>query len=535
MNLKVEPLALQGPELCRAYIAGEPDATSFYLAGSANDGEAYRSLAGRIRAETPSSRWQAIGAAFRPAHEPAAEKLRQVIEQGGLFVATGQQAGLFVSPLFTLYKAFTAARLAEQLTELLSVPVMALFSVASEDHDWAEVDHTHIVDVQNRLVRLSLPGPGGDEAGAAMPPVERIELTPHIEKTFDQLIQLTPESEFKASVLEPLRDAYRHGELFAEAFHTALAHLLRSHPFLVVRTADPNVKAQSRELLWAEWQRRGESEERLRARAESLSAAGFEVQVPVKSGTTNLFLDGPLGRDRITWDGDSPTLRRAGERLAEEDLRRVLDQSPAKVSPGALFRPVTEARAFPVIAHVGGPSEIAYLAQSQVLFDMHGIPAPVVVPRASFVLVEPKVARVLEKYDLKPGDLAGDPNTALRRILSEMAPPDLQVGLSELRQAVAEGLDRVEAAAVAFDPGVKSLMGSGKRAIFGGIKGLESKLQARVREKNQTAEQQIEKAAVNLYPDGRPQERLLNPYPYLVRYGEGLLNTIYARVVTPLG
>jgi bacillithiol biosynthesis cysteine-adding enzyme BshC len=535
MNLNVQPLVLQGPELCRAYNAGEADATSFYLAGSANDPDSYQSLADRIRAETPQSRWQAIGDAFRPAHEPAAEKLREVVEHGGLFVATGQQAGLFVSPLFTLYKAFTAARLAEKLTEQLSVPVMALFSVASEDHDWAEVDHTYIVDVQNLLVRLSLPGPGGDEPGAATPPVERIELTPDIEETFDHLVQLTPESEFKASILEPLRSAYRPGALFAGAFQAALAHLLRSHPFLVVRTADPYVKGQARDLLWAEWQRRDESDKRLRSRAESLIAAGFEVQVPVKPGTTNLFLDGPLGRDRLTWEGNSPTLRRAGERLTEEDLQHVLDLSPHRVSPGALFRPVTEARAFPVIAHVGGPSEIAYLAQSQVLFDLHGIPAPVVVPRASFLLVEPKVARVLEKHDLKPGDLAGDPNVALRRILSDMAPPDLQVSLSDLRQSVAEGLDRVETAAVEFDPGAKSLIGSGKQAIFGGIKALESKLQARVREKHRTSEQQIEKAAVNLYPEGRPQERLLNPYPYLVRYGEGLLDVIYASVVTPLG
>jgi bacillithiol biosynthesis cysteine-adding enzyme BshC len=531
MNLTVEPLVLQGPELCRAYNAGDAHATSFYSAGSANDGEAYRKLADRIRAETPPSRWQAIAAAFRPAHKPATKKLQEVVEQGGLFVATGQQAGLFVSPLFTLYKAFTAARLAEQLTEQLSVPVMALFSVASEDHDWAEVDHTHIVDVQNRLVRLSLPG----RPGAATPPVERIVLAPSIEETFDQLVQLTPESEFKANILEPLRSAYQPGELFAGAFQAALAHLLRHHPFLVVRTADPYVKRQSRDVLWAEWQRRDESEQRLRSRTESLSAAGFEIQVPVKPGTTNLFLEGPLGRDRLTWENDSPTLRRAGERLSEEELRRVLDQSPDRVSPGALFRPVAEASAFPVIAHVGGPSEIAYLAQSQVLFDLHGVPAPVVVPRASFLLVEPKVARVLEKFGLKAGDLAGDPNVALSRILSDMAPPGLQVSLSDLRQSVAEGLDRVEAATVEFDSGAKSLIGSGKQAIFGGIKALESKLQARVREKNRTSEQQIEKAAVNLYPEGHPQERLLNPYPYLVRYGEGLLDAIYDSVVTPLG
>jgi uncharacterized protein YllA (UPF0747 family) len=96
-------------------------------------------------------------------------------------------------------------------------------------------------------------------------------------------------------------------------------------------------------------------------------------------------------------------------------------------------------------------------------------------------------------------------------------------------------LERVEGAAVAFDPGVKSVMGSGKQAVYAALSGLETKLQARVREKNETVQQQIEKAAVNLYPGGQPQERLLNPLPFLIRYGESLLESIHASIVTPLG
>ena len=219
---------------------------------------------------------------------------------------------------------------------------------------------------------------------------------------------------------------------------------------------------------------------------------------------------------------------------ARSELAEIIHSTPARVSPGALLRPVTEAQAFPVVAYVGGPSEIAYLAESQVLFDLHGVPAPVVVPRAAFHLVEPKTLRVLEKYDVEPRDLAGDSAATLNRLLKERTAPELQESLNALRASVSAALDDVESAAVAFDRGARSAVGSGKQAVFESIKALEAKLQARIREKNQVMQQQLEKAALHLYPGGRPQERVLNPYPFLVRYGLELLRKIYAAVVTPL-
>jgi bacillithiol biosynthesis cysteine-adding enzyme BshC len=533
MTVSIERLPLKGPAICAAYIDAYSSVSSFYNAGPPTQLESYRRVADRVRESEPAARWAALADGLHPADPEVAARLDRLVQGRGVFVATGQQAGLFVSPLLTLYKAMTAARLAQQLEESLGIPVMALFSTASEDHDWNEVNHTHVVDLQNQLVRISVQGPGGDSS-ATSPPVERIEVGPHVEQALAELDQATPDSEFKASILAPLRDAYRPGRGFAEAFESALGQLLQAHSFLLVRTAHPHVKRASRDLLWSEWARRQESEARLLERVERLEAAGFEAQVPVSRGATNLFLDGSLGRDRLVQDGAGARLRRSREPLSEAELREILDNTPGRISPGVLLRPVSEARAFPVVAHVGGSSEIAYLAQSQVLFDLHGVPAPVVVPRASFQLVEPKVARVLQKYDLDAQALAGDAAATISRLLKQRTPPELQESLAALRESVSAALEQVESAAIDFDPGAKSAMGSGKRVVFEAIKTLEAKLQTRVKEKNQTMAQQLQKAAVNLYPGGRPQERVLNPYPYLIRYGPSLLEQIYARVATPL-
>jgi bacillithiol biosynthesis cysteine-adding enzyme BshC len=532
MNLRVERIPLDGPPLAITYVQDYRRVGAFYSAGPPDDPDSYRRVAELAR-RTPPARWDAIREAFDDLRSDARARLEELVRRRGVFVATGQQAGLFVSPLLTLYKALTAARLAERLEPILGVPVMPLFSIASEDHDWKEVNHTHVIDLENRLVRLSVEGPD-EGAEAPHPPVERVRLGGDIEAALDRLSQCIPETEFKASALESLREAYRPGRGFAEAFQDALSALLAGHGCLVVRTAHPYVKVASRDVLWHEWEAREEVGKRLLARVHALEAEGFRPQVPVSAGATNLFVEGRLGRDRLLWEGEIGRLRRSGERLDGTALRELLESRPDRVSPGALLRPVTEARAFPVVAYVGGPSEVAYLAESQVLFELHGVPAPVVVPRAAFHLIEPKVARVLEKYGIEPRGLAGGAGSVVKRLIVEQTPPALQESLAALRRDVSEALDRVEEVALDFDAGARSVLGSGRRAVFDSVERLEEKLAARVRQKHEVLERQVEKAVVNLYPAGKPQERMLNPYPYLARYGVALLAEIYDRVRTPL-
>ncbi len=535
MNLRIDRLPLSGSPLCLAYLEGDARAGAFYQGGSPDELSSYRKLAERIRAESPAERWSKLSEAFAGVEGLTRERLAEVVRGRGLFVSTGQQAGLFLGPLFTLYKALTAACLAQRLEEHLGLPVMPLFSIASEDHDWNEVNHTHLIDLDNRIVRIEISrSESGDVESDPSPPIESVPLDVDIGEALDKLSQLTPDTEFKAIVLDPLRRAYEPGHGFAAAFETALGHLLREYGFLLIRTAHPYVKSVTRELLWSEWERRQESEARLVQREEALRADGFEPQVPVAGGATNLFLTGRLGRDRILDEGGWARLRRSQERYSEAELRRIVEDDPVRVSPGVLLRPVSEARAFPVVATVVGPSEIAYLAQSQVLFALHGVPAPVVVPRSSFRLVEAKIQKVLDKYEVEADELAGDASATISELIRTRTPPELKAALAELRGSLGSALSRVEQAALSFDPGARSAMGSGKRAIFESIGALESKLQGRVREKHQVMQSQLEKAAANLFPHGRAQERMLNVFPYLIRYGEDLLGALYEQVETPL-
>lgn len=534
MTALVERLSLGGPPIAQVFVEEFARVKRFYLAGAPSDLESYSRVAETIRTNRPEADWSKLTDLLSLTDGEGRKRLQRLIDERGLFVATGQQAGLFGGPLLTLAKAFTAARLAQSLQGALGVPVVPLFTIASEDHDWREIDHTYVIDVQNVLVRIAVGEPVEEDSSAPHPPIWRMPVGDHIEAALDQLADSTPDTEFKGGVLAPLRDAYATGSSYADAFGQTLRHLLRRYGFVVAPMSDGYVKGASRDLLWKEWEGRRESEVRLLKRATDLEGAGFSAQVPIRKDTTNLFLEGKLGRDRIVYDESGPSLRRSGERITEQELEEVLEDAPERVSPSALLRPVVEGVAFPVVAHVVGPSEVAYLAQSQELYALHEVPAPVVVPRASLQIVEPKISKVLAKYGLSSGDLAGDSSSAISRVIREMAPAELTKSLEQLRTNVSRAFSAVESAAIAFDPESKAALGSGEKAIFDSIGSLERKLEARLREIHQTQKEQLEKAALHLYPNGQPQERVLNVYPYLIRYGESLLDEMYSAVVTPL-
>ncbi|MEE9155892.1 MAG: bacillithiol biosynthesis cysteine-adding enzyme BshC [Gemmatimonadota bacterium] len=534
MSLEIERIPLQGNAIACAYIDDHARVATFFDAGPPVSLASFRQRAELIRQSFSEQRWVDLVDAFGSDDAASGDRLSELIEARGFFVATGQQAGLFGGPLMAIYKALTAARLAHDLQEHLGVPVMPLFTVASEDHDWREVDHTQVVDVSNQLVRIEINRPRSDGAGGSEdgeqspdPPVHRIRLSEDIQATIERFAEALPDSELKPEIIDRLRRIYRPGSGFADAFQQLLEQLLAGYPFLIVQMSHPYIKLVSRDLLWADWDKRAEIHSELTRRADELAAAGFSPQVTVPERTTNLFVEGSLGRDRVVWDEEGAHLRRSGERLSPEELRKLIYEAPESVSPGVLLRPVVEAGAFPVIAHVAGPAEIAYLAQSQVLYQLLGVPAPVAVPRASFRLIEPKVRKVLDKYELDPDALSGDADQAIAKLVKERKPLRLKQAVEELRTAVDAALDSVESLALDYDPGAKSALGTGRRAIIAGIETLEGKLEGRVKEKHQVMRQQLQKIAVNLYPAGKPQERLLNVHPFLARYGPDLLDRVY--------
>ena len=531
LNLEIRAGRLRGPRLIEDYLASSPGLAAFFT-GSPWDLEAYRRKAEEVDGRFGAERRRAMAAAIRPASAAAADRLEQAINGGALFVTTGQQAGLFGGPLYTVYKALTAVALARTLEELLDRPVLPLFWIASDDHDWEEVNHVRVLDPQNVLHTIAIADEGA--AGPAVSMRNRV-LGAGVEAALEQLGRILPHTEFSAPLLEQLRAAYTPDRTVADAFGTLLAGLFEPFDLLLADGGHPAIKALGRSVFEIELARWREHEALVREQTERVVAAGYHAQVAVLPGAANLFLEDEGGRERLVREGDVWVLKRSGRRFSDAEMHALLASRPERFSPNVLLRPVVESSVFPTIAYVAGPSELSYYAQVGCLFRAHGIEMPLVYPRASVTLVESKVRKVLDRFGLEVEDFRRPPHELAAEVLREELPEAVVAPIRRLRAALAEGYGELAEAAMAIDPTLKGPIQSARNASYVQLEEVERKVVQHLKRQNSIGVQQLEKAAVNLFPLGQPQERVFNIVQYLARYGPELLKAIAEAIPVEVG
>ncbi|MCI0433040.1 MAG: bacillithiol biosynthesis cysteine-adding enzyme BshC [Gemmatimonadetes bacterium] len=519
VELRVEPVA--GTDLVRDYIRGAESLAPFY-AGHPLDPAAYRRKAEAVRERLPARARAAVADALIPTTPAAAARLERILAGDGFFVTTGQQTALFGGPLYTLYKLLTATRLAAAVENLLGRPCLAVFWMASDDHDWAEANHTSVISHEGELVRIALDAPPD------APPVAMSEhrLGDDVEAALTALEGALPASAFAGPILELARSAYRPGETMGSAFAALLRGLMRETDVALLDPAAPALKRAARPVLHRELERAAPHSRMLASQANRLETAGYPVQVTIADEASNVFLHDALGRDRLVRDGDAWMLRRTRRSLATGELTALLDQDPARFSPNVLLRPVVESALLPTLAYIGGPAELAYFAQIGCLFRAHGIEPPIVFPRFAVTIIEPHVRRLLEKFGLTPEEVRCPFDELVTRIMRDELPPAVSAPLARLRSAITDEYDQLTDTAAGIDPTLRGWVQRNRNEALVRVHATEKKILSHVRRRSAVETAQLRRIAAHLFPDGVPQERALNILPLLGRFGDGLLHDI---------
>ncbi len=511
-----------GAPVVRDYLAREGAAPSFY-GGHFADRKAFVSKADEVdRRFDRDARARAVEAVIVPeGGDPL--RLERFVEEGGYMVTTGQQPALYGGPLYSLHKALTTVRLAEALQAQLAKPVIPLFWVASDDHDWAEANHCDLIGVDNELHRFELEAPNPD----VTPPLHRIALGPDADAALESFLQTLPDTDFGTPYIELIRAEFGAGSTLPRGFHALLQHLLGPFGLYFTDAAHPAVKEHSAALLLSELTRSEELEAGLHDTATELEEAGYHVQVPIMEGGVNLFLEGPAGRERLYREGPNFRLRTSGAVMSADDIGAARERDPAVLSPNVLFRPVVESSIFPTLAYVGGPGEMAYFAQLKGYFEAHGIEMPVVYPRFGAMLVETKIRKVLDKFGIEIEALQRPFHEISSEIAREEVPADIRAAVGKLRGAIGGGVSELQKAASALDPTLKGPVQHLRSQVFGALDDVEKKVMQAVKRESEITLAQLEKAQLHLYPYGKPAERVQNPLYFLVRYGGAVLDDLY--------
>jgi bacillithiol synthase len=438
------------------------------------------------------------------------------LASGAVAIVTGQQVGLFSGPSYTLYKALTALRVAEEL-ERTGTPAVAIFWLATEDHDLAEIDHCFWPSREG-LEKIGLPSSDYEGRRAGEVPLGDA-VAAAVERATAKL-----EGPAADEIRTALADSYGPSETYGSAFGKLLARLFAGKGLVLLDPISQELHRLTEPLYRAALERHSELSQALLARGKDLERAGYHVQVKVVEESTALFLN--LDGKRLpirARNGDFIVGRRA---FSLADLTDLLSRSPTDFSANVLFRPVIQDALLSTVANIAGPSEIAYLAQASVNYERLLGRMPVILPRASFTLIDAHTVRLLRKYELEFSDVFGGdaklrakmegtllPKTLTRRF--ERGDKSLRKMLTELREQVTK-----------LDATLGGAMDTAESKMLFQFSKLQEKAGRALALRSSILDSHEKELLTQLYPNGGLQERSHCFLPMLAMQGMGLLDEL---------
>ncbi len=466
----------------------------------------------------------------RGAPREALASAKRLRDSETVCLVTGQQAGLFGGPMFTLLKALTAIKVARQVTDEHGVAAVPVFWVDAEDHDLAEINTCGVLtsDLEPRSVSLSLDG-------AANRPASAVELPASVTDVVTELRALLPPTEFSDDLFARLSATYRPGVSIVDAFARWLDLILGPHGLVVFDPSDGAAKSLVQSIFSRELAVVGQTSRLAAAAGDELSRLGYHAQVTPSPDAVSLFsLDG--GRNairRIDGDDDSFDVGPNTQSLAE--LRRRAEGDPSSFSPNVLLRPVVQDTLFPTVGYVAGPSELAYLGQLRKVYEHFDVPMPVVYPRATVTIADRSMLKFLARYPIGFENLQAQDDGVLNRLLASLLPASVEQAVVETEQAVASRLTALAGQVSEVDPTLVGAVDTTRGKMERDIRQLRGKIIQAAKRRDETLRRQFHRARNQAFPGADPQERSVNGLYFLNRYGPHLVDQLLDDLPVEIG
>ncbi len=458
------------------------------------------------------------------AGEKTLEHIQTLRESDCIAVVSGQQAGLFGGPLYTIYKALSAVKLADCLSQrgIKSVPV---FWIATEDHDFAEVATAEIINRDCALTSFSVSKDIHTEGS----PVGRAVLDQSIAETVNQLIQALPQNEFSEELGMLLRETYQPERKFGDAFASIMMRLTRAAGLILLDPLDSELKRLAAPLYAEAARHAQEIAEALVNRSRDLVEAGYHAQVTPSENSFPLFLHDESGARHAltrTANGNYQTKNDGGDYSADELSEWAL-REPDRFSPNVTLRAVVQDYLLPTIAYYGGSAEIAYFAQTSEVYRLLDRPATPILPRASLTFVEKHTWRSLERYGVRLSDFFAGMDHLIAQVVEKYLSKETAATFEHTTETFNSELDKLQDQLRRADPTLADALEKGRRKINYQIDGLRTRFNRSQIARDETVRRQLEHAFDLLYPHRALQERHINITSFIARHGLYFVDWIF--------
>jgi bacillithiol synthase len=412
----------------------------------------------------------------------------------------------------------TAVRLAAQLSEQ-GIPAVPMFWLATEDHDVAEVNHTFVFGPDHGAVPLSVDVQGGSER-----PVGGISIP---EPPLDRLREALAGFPYGQEVAEMVRLAYPPGATFGGAFRALLERLLEGRGLLFVDPLDESVRRLAAPLLREAVRQDEKLHGALIERGKQLESAGYHAQVHVEAKTSLVFLLDNARRATLRRQNGAYASKEKPSGERRYSASELMDRAE-QLSPNALLRPVVQDYVLPTVAYVGGPAELAYMAQSQVLYSELLGRMPVMVSRGGFTLLDGRTGKLMERYALSLPDFFHGEDGIRDLVAQKLVPPALTQEFGRAGEAVSNSLEGLRDDLKAFDATLAASADKSLAKIRYQLSKLQRKTARESLKRNERASADARYMSGLIVPERHLQERYYSILPFAARYGVGdLMDRLY--------
>jgi bacillithiol biosynthesis cysteine-adding enzyme BshC len=458
------------------------------------------------------------------AGEATMKNIELLRESDCIAVVSGQQAGLFTGPLYTVYKALSAVKLAGCLQQR-NTKAVPVFWIAAEDHDFAEVAKAELIGRDCQLKSVAV----AESLHREGKPVGHVSLDESIDAVVNQLFELLPASEFAADMKTLVKNAWQPGRGYVDSFATMMTALLGRYGLIFLDPLDAGLKQLAAPLYSEAARRAPEIATALEQRSAELERAGYHAQVLATANSFPLFLHDEQGRRHaVARVANGKYRTKASEQeYTAEDLAALANEQPERFSPNVTLRAVVQDYLLPTIAYYGGAAEIAYFAQTAEVYRVLERPATPILPRSSLTMIERHTGRVLERYNLTLADFFEGLEPVMKRVVEEHLAADSAKLFANTEQNVNHELDRLRQDLAAIDPTLATALETGRKKINYQLDGLKQRFVRAQMSRDEAVHRQLQRAFDQLYPNKDLQERHINITSLLARHGTYVIEWIF--------
>ncbi|MBX7169673.1 MAG: bacillithiol biosynthesis cysteine-adding enzyme BshC [Pyrinomonadaceae bacterium] len=456
--------------------------------------------------------------------EKTLENIKLLRQPDTVAVVSGQQAGLFTGPLYTIYKALSAVKLTECLRGrgFNAVPV---FWIATEDHDFLEVSNAFVINKQGNLAELR----NEPKRCYENLPVGYVKLDDSIKETIEELFNELPRTEFTDELRQMVEKTWVSGVDYGGAFARMLTKIIGKYGIILLCPLDERLKKMAAPVYVNAIKRSDEIVTALRKRSEQLVSEGYHAQVLINEDYFPLFYQAK-NRTRHalkkTPEGTYKTKGIEGEFTLSE-LAELAENEPHRFSPSVVLRSVVQDYLLPTICYFGGAAEIAYFAQSGEVYRILERPVTTIFHRQSFSIIESRHAKTLEKFGLTLPDLFLGEEKLLPNIVEKYLAGDTAQVFAEVEEKINAELSKLEQSLFKVDQTLGENSIRRRQKILHHLGTMRTKFHHAQVRKDETIKHQIETLFTALLPHKHLQERTLNVATLLNKYGIYMIDWIY--------